>query len=107
MPVFLLFILNEFDFFRVKESPIPNEKSAAQTAEPNGASETTSDVLAAAAAAAQLRSELAAQERLVAELTGQKVSWEAELGQQRARATELESRLAKLQQDADCKVKSI
>ena len=105
MPVFLLFILNEFDFFRVKESPIPNEKSAAQTAEPNVASETTSDVLAAAAA--QLRSELAAQERLVAELTGQKVSWEAELGQQRARATELESRLAKLQQDADCKVKSI
>ena len=101
----MLFILNEFDFFRVKESPIPNEKSAAQTAEPNGASETTSDVLAAAAA--QLRSELAAQERLVAELTGQKVSWEAELGQQRARATELESRLAKLQQDADCKVKSI
>ena len=101
----MLFILNEFDYFRVKESPIPNEKSAAQTAEPNGASETTSDVLAAAAA--QLRSELAAQERLVAELTGQKVSWEAELGQQRARATELESRLAKLQQDADCKVKSI
>jgi hypothetical protein len=57
------------------------------------------------AAAVQLRLDLANQQQLVAELTGQKMTWEAELEQQRTRAAHLEASLSKIQQETDCKVR--
>ncbi len=90
-------------FVRVKESdeaPAPEVLSVKSVASPPISTGEGS----AALLVAELRAELVAQERLVADLTGQKLAREAELEQQLSRAAELETRLARIQQEADCKV---
>jgi hypothetical protein len=92
-----------FHFFRVREA---EESMIKEPAAPQllTSPQKKEREVADCSVVLKLQSELAAKEQQLADLHGQKLSCESELDQQRIKAAELETRLLRIQQDADCKV---